>query len=88
MKTKSLLMTGFLAALLFTACESSSEIKEADVPQSVKSAFSAKYPNVQVSEWKTEKEDGKMIYEAEFKDGDKEKEVHIAPDGSSVTDED
>ena len=88
MKTKSILVISSFAALLFTACESSSEIKEADVPQSVKSAFSAKQPNVQVSKWKTEKEDGKMIYEAEFKDGDKEKEVHIAPDGSSVTDED
>jgi hypothetical protein len=88
MKTKSILVVCSFAALLFTACESSSEVKEADVPQAVKTAFSAKYPTVQVTKWKTENEDGKMIYEAEFKDGDKEKEVHIAPDGSSVTDED
>lgn len=88
MKLKKFLMISSLGALLFTACESSSEVKEADVPQAVKSAFMAKYPAAQAIKWKTEKEDGKMIYEAKFKDGDKEKEVHITPDGSSVTDED
>lgn len=88
MKKKSLLVMSSFAALLLTARESSSEIREADVPESVKSAFRAKYPAAQVTKWETEKEDGKMIYEAEFKDGDKEKEVHITPDGSSVTDED
>ena len=81
-------MLSLFAALLFTACESSSEVKEADVPQSVKSTFMAKYPSAQVTKWKTEKENGKMIYEAKFKDGGKEKEVHITPDGSSVTNED
>lgn len=88
MKMKNFLLMSSFAALLLTACESSSELKEADVPQPVKSAFMAKYPTAQVIKWETEKEDGKMIYEAKFKIGGKEKEVHITPDGSSVTDED
>ncbi len=88
MKMKQFLLMSFFAALLLTACESSSEIKEADVPQAVKSAFMAKYPSAQVTKWKTEKDDGKMIYEAKFKDAGNEKEVHITPDGSSVTNED
>ncbi len=88
MKTKQFLLIAPMAVLLLTACESSSELKEADVPQSVKAAFMAKYPSAHVTKWETEKEDGKMIYEAKFKDGGKEKEVHITPDGSSVTDED
>ncbi len=88
MKMKKFLLMSSLAAILFTACESSSEVKEADVPQAVKSALMAKYPGAQVTEWETEKEDGKMIYEAKFKDGDKKKKVHIAADGSSVTDDD
>lgn len=88
MKMKKFLLMSSFGALLLTACESSSEVKEADVPQSVKAAFMAKYPSAQVTKWETEKEDGKMIYEAKFKDGGKEKEVHITPDGSSVTDED
>jgi uncharacterized membrane protein YkoI len=88
MKTKSIFLLGSLAVLLFTSCESSSEVKEADVPQSVKSAFNTKYPTALVTKWETEKKGGKMIYEAKFKDGGKEKEVHITADGSSVTDED
>ncbi|MEJ7679161.1 MAG: hypothetical protein WKG06_15170 [Segetibacter sp.] len=50
-------MMSSFGALLFTACESSSEVKEADVPQSVKSAFLAKYPSAQITKWETEKED-------------------------------
>jgi hypothetical protein len=34
-----------------------------------------------------EKEDGKFFFEAEFTDGGKEKEVHITPDGSSISEE-
>ncbi len=45
MKMKKFLLMSSFGALLFTACESSSEVKEADVPQSVKSAFTAKYPS-------------------------------------------
>ncbi len=75
-------------AIFLSSCSSSEfEIKENEVPKDVLNAFKAKYPSVQVTEWEAEKEDGKFYFEAEFKDGDKKKEVHITPDGSSVTEE-
>jgi hypothetical protein len=63
------------------------EIKESEVPPNVIAAFKAKYPAAQVKEWEAEKEDGKFFFEVEFTDGGKEKEVHITPDGSSITEE-
>ena len=88
MKLKSLFISSFFSGIFLTACDSSKDVKETDVPQSVVAAFKAKYPNATVTEWETEKEDGKIIYEAKFKEGDKEKKVHVAADGSSVSDDD
>lgn len=73
---------------VFTACSSSEfEIKESEVPQNVVTALKGKYPNAQVSKWFAEKEDDKFYFEAEIKDGNKEKEIHITSDGASVTEE-
>ncbi len=86
MKAGKLLL---VASIFFTSCSSNEfEIKESEVPQAVLVAFKAKYPSAQVEKWEAEKEDGKFFFEAEFKEGGKEKEVHITPDGSSLTEED
>ena len=78
-----------LMAITFSACSSDEfEIKETDVPQNVIAVFRAKYPSAQVIKWEAEKEDGKFYFEAEIKDGTKNKEVHITADGSSITEED
>jgi hypothetical protein len=83
------LLICFSVAACLSACSSKEfEIKESEVPQNVISAFKAKYPSAQVTKWEAEKEDGKFYFEAEIKDGGKEKEIHITPDGSSVTEED
>jgi len=75
--------------LFLTSCSSSEfKIKESEVPQNVLSAFKTKYPSAQNVDWEAEKEDGKFYFEASFKDGGKEKEVHITPDGSSITEGD
>lgn len=80
--------TIIVCAFLLTSCSSTEfEIKESEVPPNVLSAFKAKYPSAQVLKWEAEKEDGKFFFEAEFKEGDKEKEVHITPNGSSITEE-
>ncbi|HNP24860.1 MAG TPA: hypothetical protein PKL37_22480 [Panacibacter sp.] len=77
------------STLVLSACSSSKfEIKESEVPQNVVAALKAKYPSAQVTKWVAEKEDGRFYFEAEIKDGDKEKEIHITSDGSSVTEED
>ncbi len=75
--------------LVFSACSSNEfDITETNVPQNVVAALKAKYPTAQVTKWEAEKEDGRFYFEAEIKDGGKEKEIHITADGSSVTEED
>ena len=75
--------------LLLNSCSSCDElvIKESEVPKAVFDAFRTKYPNVTVDEWEAEKEDGVFFFGAEFKVDGKEIEVHISPDGASVTEE-
>jgi len=76
-------------AHLLNSCSSCDElvIKESEVPKAVLDAFRAKYPNVTVEEWEAEKEDGVFFFGAEFKVDGKEIEIHISPDGTSVTEE-
>ena len=87
MKPRFYIVMLSMLCLISCSSETEFEIKESEVPPAVLEAFKAKYPNAQVKEWEAEKEDGKFFFEVEFKDGDKEKEVHITPDGSSVTEE-
>lgn len=76
------------STLVLSACSSNEfNINETDVPQNVVAALKAKYPSAQVTKWEAEKEDGRFYFEAKIKDGDKEKEIHITADGSSVTQE-
>ena len=78
-----------LSLSLFSSCSSEKEfdIKESEVPKAVMDAFRAKYPNAVVEEWEAEHEDGKFFFGAKFKNNGKEIEVHITPDGASVTEE-
>jgi hypothetical protein len=87
MKRNSLL--AILITICFASCSNEEEftIKDSEVPKDVMAAFKAKYPNAQVKEWEAQKTDGKFVFECEFKDGEKEKEVHITPDGTSITEE-
>jgi hypothetical protein len=80
MKTKSFLVIA--CALLASACASEFEIASSDVPQSVISAFTSKYPGASDTEWEVEKLDGKLHYEAEFKIDGKKKEAYFRPDGT------
>ena len=86
---KKSIWVGFLLTIVLASCSSTEfEIKESEVPPNVLSAFKAKYPSAQVKKWQAEKEEGKFVFEVDFIDGGKEKEVHITPDGSSISEED
>ena len=86
---KSIYYVSVLMAIVMVSCSSSElEIKESEVPPNVLAAFKAKYPSAQVKKWQAEKEEGKFVFEVDFIDGGKEKEVHITPDGSSISEED
>jgi hypothetical protein len=79
-----------IVSVVMASCSSSTEleIQENEVPPGIMNAFKAKYPQAHDVSWEAEKEDGKFYFEADFKDGDKEKEVHISPDGSLITEGD
>ncbi len=83
MKNKYAITSLVLGAMLaFSGCSSSSDIMDSDVPPSVKAAFQAKYPGAEDVEWELEKEDGRMVYEAEFKHEGKNKEALFGADGA------
>ena len=84
MKKKFLIVASTLA---FYGCASEFDIASSDVPSAVTTAFQTKYPGAQAGEWEVEKEDGKLIFEAEFKLDGKSKEAEFRPDGTFVKEE-
>jgi hypothetical protein len=75
------------AAIALSSCSTEFGIVGEDVPSSVKTAFTAKYPTVTNPEWEVEKEEGRLIYEAEFKVDGKKKEAEFKPDGTFIKEE-
>jgi hypothetical protein len=85
---KNAICLGLIGVIMLCSCSSKEfTIQESEVPQNVLAAFRSKYPSTKVEKWEAEKEDGKFYFEAEIKEGGKEKEIHITPDGLSVTEE-
>jgi hypothetical protein len=76
-----------LSLLLLTACATEFKIMETDVPAAVLSAFHTKYPNALNTKWEAEKNDGHLVFEAEFKLDGKNKEVYFKPDGTFLKEE-
>jgi hypothetical protein len=52
------------------------------IPSTVMSALTAKFPEAKIAKWSREKEDGKEIYDIEFKQGDRKFEADIFSDGT------
>lgn len=82
----------FVGAIAFLASCGGSEkghgsIPESDVPAAVKTAFTAKYPGTAVEKWERESEDGKTLYEAEFKMNGKDMEAFWDEAGNFVKEE-
>ncbi len=76
-----LALTASLSIGLFS-CGNSGKVEASAVPTEVIAAFNAKYPDATSTEWKTEKSDGKMVYEAAFKSGGKEIEAEFYENGA------
>src|SRR5258706_10098260 len=73
--------------LTLTSCCSEFKIVSSDVPQSVITAFQAKYPSAANVEWGAEKTEGHLAFEAEFKVDGKRKEAYFKPDGGFLKEE-
>jgi uncharacterized protein YcfL len=80
----------YLAVIVMTtlfSCHNEQEIPASGVPQSVMSAFQAKYPNITVDKWVTETEKGKTVYEAKFKNNNKNVEAEFDENGNFIEEE-
>lgn len=64
--------------------ENEKEIQPSDVPAHVTATFNAKYPNATDVKWEQEIENGKTVYEADFKLDSLKMEVEIDTAGNLV----
>jgi hypothetical protein len=59
------------------------EPKDLDkIPKAVMDALKAKFPNARIDKWTKEKEDGKVVYDIEFKQDGRKAEADITEDGT------
>jgi uncharacterized membrane protein YkoI len=54
------------------------------LPEAVKKTFEARFPRAEIEKIDAEEENGVMVYDIEFKDGDTEKETDITADGTML----
>ena len=80
-KRVTLIAIGLLLTSLSVSAQES-KIKEKDVPQAVIAAFKSAYPNATVRGYAKEKENGKLFYEIESKDGATMRDLLYNPDGT------
>ena len=80
---KSILAGLLFTVIMATSC-SDNKISEDKVPAAVVNSFKAKYPAATDTKWITEKKDGKLIYEAQFKEGSEETEAEFSEDGTFI----
>lgn len=69
-----------LSSLVVSAQER--KVREKEVPQAVVAAFKAAYPNASIRGYAKERENGKLFYEIESKDGDTVRDLLYNPDGT------
>ena len=52
------------------------------IPANIMNVLTAKFPHAKIDKWTKEKEDGKEVYDIEFKQGDRKFEADIFADGT------
>ena len=52
------------------------------IPAKIMNVLTAKFPQAKIDKWTKEKEDGKEVYDIEFKQGDRKFEADIFADGT------
>jgi hypothetical protein len=75
------------AITFFSSCENEQEISATQVSQPGMNAFQLKYPNVTPDKWVKETKKGKTVYEAKFKNNNKEVEAEFDEKGNFVEEE-
>jgi uncharacterized membrane protein YkoI len=78
---KNFLLIAIVASCFFISCKDK-KVPAESVPDTVKTAFTTKYPGVTVDKWESEVKEGKTIYGADFKMDGKSKEAEFDGDGN------
>ena len=80
------LVTGTFTLLAVSASDGRAQTSttEAELPAPVAKTFRATFPKAEILKLDAEEENGVMIYDFEFKDGDVERETDIAGDGTML----
>ena len=86
MKKAIIYLTVFAITVLLS-CENEQEISASEVPQPVMNAFQAKYPSITPAKWIKENEKGKTVYEAKFKNNNKDIEADFDEKGNFIEEE-
>ena len=84
---KSIPYTAIAIMVILLSCENEEEISASEVPQPVMSAFQSKYPDISPEKWEKENEKGKVIYEATFRNENKEVEAGFDENGNFIEEE-
>jgi Putative beta-lactamase-inhibitor-like, PepSY-like len=71
----------FCLASLIVAQDSERKLKAKDVPTALTAAAAKAYPNARIVGWTRETEAGKVLYEAEMREGQTKRDVLFTPDG-------
>jgi hypothetical protein len=79
------LLAALAVVLLVPAARAADEPKDLDkIPKAVMDSLKAKFPKAKIEKWTKETEDGKVVYDIEFKNDGKKTEADIAEDGTIV----
>ncbi len=84
MKKIIIYLTVFAITVLVSCGEDEQEISSSEVPQPVMNAFQSKYPNITADKWVKESEKGKTVYEAKFKNNNKDVEAEFDEKGNFI----
>jgi hypothetical protein len=76
------LLTVALAAFVLAVPAARAEDKKDEIPKKVMDTLKAKFPKAEIRKWTKEKENDKVIYDIEFKQGTQNFEADIFEDGS------
>jgi len=78
------LVAAFLGLVLIAGAVSSAPFAPDKLPEPVATTFKTMFPNGTIDKLDAEEEDGVMVYDFEFRAGEREKEADIAADGTMM----
>jgi Putative beta-lactamase-inhibitor-like, PepSY-like len=84
---KIIIYLAVFAITAFVSCENEQEISASEVPEPVMNAFQSKYPNITAKKWIKENEKSKSVYEAKFKNNNKDVEAEFDENGNFIEEE-